>query len=307
MDNQATRTQPIVTFVLLFLRSALLGSLGRFQRLALLAALLGTAESAVAQITPPADVLKDGLKTYLSPDSTTYLKLNFVAQTWLRLNESNPGSTVNGELAPRTGDVGLRRVRLVLSGQLTPRVFVFVQFGQNSFNYLSPRKTGSFFHDVTGEYALVKKALSLGAGLNGWNGPGRYANSATSSILGLDPPLFQEATNDVDDQLLRQLGVYAKGKLGRLDYRVAVDKPFVTQTASSPPNPLSRNSTFSARNPQAQYHAYLMYQFRDQESNAGAGTVGSYLGRKRVFNVGAGLVYQSRAMWHTGPAGDTIS
>ena len=209
--------------------------------------LLALAHPAAAQITPPADFpLKDGLKTYLTPDSTTFLRLNFVAQSWVRLNENNPGSTVNGELASSTGDVGLRRVRLVMSGQLTQRVFVFVQFGQNSFSYLSPRKTGSFFHDVTGEYAIIKKKLSLGVGLNGWNGPGRYANSSAASILGLDPPLFQEATNDVNDQLLRQLGGYAKGKLGKLDYRVAIGKPFVTQTATAVPDPLSHNSTYTS-------------------------------------------------------------
>lgn len=279
-------------------------------RLTLLIALLAGAVPAAAQQAPPAvspPILKDGLKMYLTADSAAFLKFNFVAQAWARLNESNPGSTVNGELAPQTVDVGLRRMRLILSGQLNPRVFVFVQFGLNSFSYLSPRKTGAFFHDVTGEYAVVKKALSLGIGLNGWDGPSRYANSSTSSILGLDPPLFQEATNDVTDQLVRQLGVYVKGKLGKLDYRLAVGKPFVTQTASALPDALSHNSTYSPGNPRAQVHGYFMYQFLDQENNAGAGTVGSYLGRKRVFNIGAGMVYQARAVWHTSLAGDTIT
>ena len=96
-------------------------------------------EEAFAQGSPavvPAS-LKDGLKTYLTADSTTFLKLNFVAQVWARYNESNPGTTVNGELASSTTDVGIRRARLVLSGQLTPRVYVFLQFGQNSFSYWS--------------------------------------------------------------------------------------------------------------------------------------------------------------------------
>ena len=49
-----------------------------------------------------------------------------------------------------------------------------------------------------------------------------------------------------------------------------------------------------------------MYQFLDQESNAGAGTVGSYLGRKRVFNIGGGVLYQPQGVWHTTQAGDTV-
>ena len=283
------------------------------QKTALLAALLCGTTATVAQIAPtlpPPTVppgIRDGLKTYLSPDSTTYLKLNFLAQNWIRLNESNPGTTVNGDLEPHTVDVGIRRLRLVLSGQLTPRLYVFLQFGQNNLSYLSARKAGSFFHDATADYALIKKHLSLGVGLNGWNGPARYANSATASILAVDLPLFQEATIDVNDQFVRRLGVYAKGKLGRLDYRVSVGQPFITQTASAVPDPISRNSTYSLRSPRAVVHSYFMYQFLDQEGNAGAGNVGSYLGRKRVFNIGAGLVHQADAMWRRGPAGDTIT
>lgn len=283
------------------------------RKAALLALLLCGANTAFAQIAPtlpPPTVppgIRDGLKTYLSPDSTTYLKLNFLAQTWVRLNESNPGTTVNGELESQTVDVGIRRLRLVLSGQLTPRLYVFLQFGQNNFSYLSPRKTGAFFHDATADYAIIKKHLSLGIGLNGWNGPSRFANSATASILGLDLPIFQEATNDVNDQFLRRMGGYAKGKLGKLDYRVSVGQPFVTQTATAVPEPISRNSTYSTRNPRAVIHSYLMYQFLDSEGNAGAGNVGSYLGRKRVFNIGAGLVHQGRAMWRRSAAGDTIT
>ncbi|ALW85144.1 hypothetical protein AUC43_08590 [Hymenobacter sedentarius] len=293
---------------------------------AAVAALVVSAQAASAQVTlptpaPPAGpqsqpstgtptgipaALKDGLKTYLSPDSTLFIKFNFLAQTWARYNESNPGTTVNGELEPHTTDVGIRRVRVVMSGQILPRVFVFVQFGQNSFSYLSPRKAGSFFHDVTADYAIIKKKLSLGAGLNGWNGPSRFGNSSASSILGVDLPLYQEVTNDVNDQNLRKLGVYAKGKLGKVDYRLAVGKPFATQTAASP-EVLGRNSTFSTRYPHAETHGYASYQFWDQEGNAGAGQVGSYLGKKRVFNIGAGFVHQDKAMWNTTAAGDTLT
>ncbi len=241
--------------------------------------------------------LKDGLKTYLSADSSSYIKLNFVSQVWARYNQNNPGSTVNGELQNNTFDVGLRRVRFVMSGQLSKRVAFFVQFGQNNFNYLSPRKAGSFLHDATAEYAFVPKKFSLGFGLNGWNGPGRFANSSVSSILGLDPPIFQETTNDVNDQFVRKLGVYAKGKLGKLDYRVSLSKPFVTQTASTTVDPLTLNSSYSMQVPKQALQGYFMYQFLDQENNFGPGTTGTYLGRKRVLNIGTGFVHQDKAMW----------
>ncbi len=254
----------------------------------------GISTAGFAQFPP---YLKDGLKAYLSPDSSTYLKLNFVSQVWVRNNENNPGTTIYNERQNNTNDVGLRRVRFVLAGQLTERVFFFVQFGQNNLNYLSARKAGSFFHDVTAEYAVAKKKLSLGFGLNGWNGPGRFSNSSVGSILCLDPPIFQETTNDVNDQFVRKLGVYAKGKLGKLDYRLSLGKPFVTQTASTAVDPLSSNFSYSMKIPQQAVQGYFMYQFFDLESNSGPGTPGTYLGKKRVFNLGAGFVHQGNAMW----------
>ncbi len=204
---------------------------------------------------------------------------------------------VNGELEPNTFDVGLRRVRLVMSGQLSKRVSFFFQFGQNSFNYLSTRKTGAFIHDATADYAFVPKKLSIGFGLQGWNGLGRFSNSSAASILLLDPPIFQETTNDVSDQFVRKLGVYAKGKLGRLDYRLSLSKPFVTQTASASVDPLTVNATYSPKVPREALQGYFSCQLFDKESNFGSGTTGTYLGKKRVFNMGGGFVHQTKAMW----------
>jgi hypothetical protein len=41
---------------------------------------------------------------------------------------------------------------------------------------------------------------------------------------------------------------------------------------------------------------YFMYQFLDQENNFSSGTTGSYLGKKKVFNIGAGFNHQKNAM-----------
>ena len=65
------------------------------------------------------------------------------------------------------------------------------------------------------------------------------------------------------------MGVYAKGKLGRFDYRFSVSKPFVTQTASIPIDPLGTNSSYSTMIPQLAYQGYFMVQLKDIEGNAG--------------------------------------
>lgn len=246
------------------------------------------------------DKLKEGIKYYTdTKDSSHYIKLNVCNQIWLRYTENNPFTTVQGTPQAYTTDASIRRIRFVMTGQLTDRIGIFVQFGQNNLNYLVARKAQSFFHDVTADYAFVKKHLSVGFGLNGWNGPTRFSNTSVASILVLDPPNFQEVTNDTYDQFVRRLGIYAKGKLGRIDYRLSAAKPFVIQTASVDAlNKVGTNAAFSTRPPELVYQGYVMWQFFDQESNVGPGFTGTYLGKKKVLNIGAGFYYQDKAMFH---------
>ncbi len=250
--------------------------------------------------------IKNGLIIYLNNDSSHFLKATFLNQTWMRYNENNPGSTVFGTVENTTFDIGLRRTRMQFFGLITDRVFVYSQFGQNNFNYLSPRKAGTFFHDVTAEYGLSKKHLWLGAGLTGWSGLSRYASPSVGSILTMDAPLFQQATNDATDQFLRKLSIYAKGKLGKLDYRVALSKPMSIENSSLNYAKLNAYSDFSKAPPHLQYQGYFMFQFLDKELNLTPYTIGTYLGKKRVFNIGAGFIFQNNAMIRK-VASDSIS
>lgn len=254
---------------------------------------------------------KDGFKVYLTADSSKYLKATIVLQTWFRYNSNNPGSTVYGYAQKESFDIGIRRLRFQLFGPVAPRVFVYTQFGLNSTNHLSARKSGAFFHDMVTEFEVVKKCLSLGGGLNGWTGPGRFSTPAVSSTMMADAPIFQQTTNDAIDQFVRKMGVYAKGKLGKLDYRLALSKPFPVQTAQvSNDTALSTSATFSPLLPQWQYQGYLSWQFLEQESNMVPYNTGSYFGKKKVFNLGAGFVYQDKAVRYlkqaVPAAGDTV-
>lgn len=254
---------------------------------------------------------KDGLKIYLNDDSTRYIKATGLAQIWFRYNDNNPGSTIYGTPKKETFDVGLRRVRYQIMSQVTKKVFFYTQIGINSVNSLSARKTGLFFHDVTAEYNIYKNYFTLGGGLNGWNGTARYTSSAVGAILGLDLPVIEEATNDVTDQFVRKLGVYAKGQIGRLDYRFSVSNPFPVQNAITPvatlPTSETNTSYYSTKAPDLQYQGYLFWQFLDKESNLLPYMTGSYLGKKRILNFGAGFAHQNNAMWYRNDFGDTIS
>lgn len=253
---------------------------------------------------------KDGLKLYLNDDSTRYVKATGLAQIWLRYNDNNPGSAIYGTPKKETFDVGLRRVRYQTMAQVTKNVFFYSQFGINSLNSLSARKTGLFFHDVTAEYDVYHNYFVLGGGLSGWNGTARFSSSSVASILALDLPVVQETTNDVSDQFVRKMGLFAKGKIGRFDYRISASNPYPIQNALTTVDALpatgSDRAYFSPKAPQINYQGYFMWQFLDKESNQVPYMNGSYLGKKRVFNIGTGFEHQKDAMWYRSSGGDTI-
>jgi len=127
--------------------------------------------------------------------------------------------------------------------------------------------------------------------------------------MSMDGPIYQQTTNDLNDQFVRRMMVYAKGKIGKLDYRLSVAKPFIVNSAAnlngtgqaaigSLGGMQNDVATFSTRNPNPQLNTYLSYQFFDQESNKNPYNAGTYFGAKKVFNIGAGAQYQKDAMWY---------
>ncbi|MHB8261499.1 MAG: hypothetical protein ACYDCN_10020 [Bacteroidia bacterium] len=249
----------------------------------------------------------DGFKFNFKEDGSTWAKLNFTAQMWLMDNQNNPGSTVNGVGTANSFQVALRRARITLQSQVTDKVFIFGQFASDGITSTTNSINPLRFLDLTVDYKLVGKWLALGGGLSGWDGLSRFSNPSVPTILGLDMPLYQQATVNITDNTVRMPSVYAKGKIGKLDYRVALSIPYPTTTSTvvvqtqtlttANANPQWNASTFAGNKLQPQVQGYFMYQFLDQESNLTPAPIGCYLGQKRVFNIGAGFRYQQNAMW----------
>src|SRR4051794_38246688 len=74
------------------------------------------------------------LKFNLNDEGTHWFQVTLLNQTWLRYNQSNPGTTVMTQPKDNTFDIGLRRTRIQMFGQITDRAFLYFQFGQNNFN-----------------------------------------------------------------------------------------------------------------------------------------------------------------------------
>lgn len=252
------------------------------------------------------------MKLALNDSGTHYLKATFLNQVWVRYNESNPGTLVQNEYKPETLDIGLRRTRIQFFGQLSDRVFFYTQFGQNNFNRIAQnagnRKLQAFFHDVLGEYKISKgDQLKLGGGLTITNGLSRFSQPSIGTILTMDVPIFAQATVDQTDEFSRKLSIYARGQIGKLDYRVVLSDPFPITTNGAPVPDINRNVTFAVETLRKQFQGFFIYNFLDKEPHTTPYMTGTYLGQKKVFNLEAGFIAQPDATWsRVNVASDTI-
>lgn len=254
-----------------------------------------------------------GLKLNLNPEGDKYVRFILWNQIWLRNTEMNPGTMVSDEATKNTWNIGNRRLRALAYAQITKRYMVLMHFGINNQTFINGGGSGStgtggygngkkpqmFFHDAWNEYAVVlpgeagKFSLSLGAGLHYYMGLSRMTMASTLNFLTVDSPIFTWPLIDNSDQFARQMGMFAKGKYGKFEYRFSLNKPFATNLAPvDVTNPSARVAVDNNGNPEFSKAGYVEYQFLDSESNLLPFKVGSYLGTKKVFNLGAGFYHQ---------------
>lgn len=246
----------------------------------------------------------------LNEDGSKYFRLLTWHQVWMRYNENNTGSTRLGEEQSSTVDFGLRRSRFLMFAQLNKRFLIVTHFGINNQNAISGGYLGTdgkkpqlYMHDAYLDFTVFEKYLNVGFGLHYWNGISRMSNASTLNLMTYDAPIFNWATIEATDQFARHIGLFAKGKLGKLDYRLAVNDPFSTNTGQA--IALDR-ANYNPQNNKKVYAGYVMYQFLDQESNLLPYMVGTYVGTKKVFNIGAGFHQNSDGMWYLkNDGGDT--
>lgn len=257
-----------------------------------------------------------GMKFNLNPEGTKYMRFIAWNQVWLRSTELNPGTVIGDESLSRFEDAGLRRLRLLAYAQITPRYMIVTHIGINNQTFINGgasgsagtggygtgKKPGLFFHDAWNEYALVLPkeskpfSLSVGSGLHYYMGLSRMTMSSTLNYMTVDAPIFNWPLIENSDQFARQIGLFAKGKYNKMEYRFSINKPFSTNqipvnvTDASVAKAVDNNNV-------AQWSkaGYVEYQFLDKESNFLPYKVGSYLGTKKMFNIGAGFYNAPRS------------
>ena len=251
-----------------------------------------------------------GLKFNLNEDGSKFMRVIAWNQIWMRSSEMNPGTMIGGEPTSTATDIGNRRLRFLAYAQVSKRYMIVTHFGINNQTFINGgaagtsgtggygagKKPGLFFHDAWNEYAVVlpekdkKFSFTLGAGLHYYMGLSRLTMASTLNFLTIDAPIFNWPLIENSDQFARQVGLFAKGKYGKLEYRLSYNKPYATNL--TPTNTTNASNAVAVDNSgmtKWSKAGYFEYQFLDQEANVLPFKVGSYLGTKKVFNIGAGF------------------
>src|SRR5680860_1333172 len=171
------------------------------------------------------------------------------------------------------------------------KVFIYTQIGYDGQTYRSTKNPGLNLYNAQAEFILSKDKLHLGFGLNSWNGVSRYNNSNLVELLVVDNPGFAYPVEGTFDQFGRQLGIYAKGTLNKLQYRISVVKPFETgiDSISSPVSTERINENLAVK-------GYFNWHFFDNENTLFPEMTMNNLGRAKILNVGVGFYYHPEAI-----------
>lgn len=266
-----------------------------------------------------------GMKFNINPEGTKYMRFIAWNQIWLRSSQMNPGTMIGDEGISQQEDIGLRRLRLLAYAQISPRYMIVTHIGINNQTFINGgasgssgtggygngKKPGLFFHDAWNEYAVVLPkedkpfSLSLGAGLHYYMGLSRMTMSSTLNYMTIDAPIFNWPLIENSDQFARQIGVFAKGKYNRIEYRFSINKPFATnQIPVDVADEAVARAVDNNNNAHWSKAGYVEYQFFDKESNFLPFKVGTYLGTKKMLNIGAGF-YTAPSSTKTSVNGET--
>ncbi|WP_439151148.1 hypothetical protein [Winogradskyella sp.] len=252
-----------------------------------------------------------GYRINFNDDGTKYMRFISWGQFWAQYNDDAPEGTQKLALS-------VRRARILTWIKFSDKFSMVAHFGLNSLNGDNTGPVGKdasaqlFFHDFWGEYK-VSDDLYIGGGLHYWNGISRLNNQSTLNMLTLDNNRSSWSTLGLSDQFARHIGFYVKGKLGKLQYRFALNEANAnTLDNDGAPRDVGSATVYRGREVLGSAAAgkviqgYVDVNLLDQESNALPYKVGTYMGSKKVFNIGAGFFSHSNGVVLPNGEGDDV-
>lgn len=233
-----------------------------------------------------------GFKVKFDEEGKKYFRIISWAQIQAGYTQNVPAETNHF-------NINLRRARILMYAQISDKFLILTHFGLNSLNSSNLHPVGKgassflFYHDVWAQYNVAKNH-TVGGGLHYFNGVSRLNNQSTLNMMTLDNNRQSWATLGLSDQFARHLGIFAKGNFGGFQYRVAINDAATNNLDTRDPG-IDGDAVYGGKRLLGSkkagfaYAGYFDYNFLDKESNFLPYKVGSYLGTKKVLNVGAGF------------------
>lgn len=249
---------------------------------------------------PKEDESYKPLMLKMSEDGKKYARFIIWNQVWVEGRKNSQGDF--------RFNPSIRRSRILMHAQLSSRFMVLTHIGLNNLNANNLTATGTesnspqiFLHDAWAEYKVFDRLLHVGGGLHYWNGLMRLSSASTLNFLMVDAPnpFIGWEQLGYTDQFGRHIGLYAKGKIGKVEYRLSANSALRNTLDAAKIPTSSTQFVYNTRNLYGEgkanlvWQGYAAYNFLDEESNLLPFYTGSYLGTKRVLNVGAGFFYHA--------------
>jgi len=255
--------------------------------------------------------LRKGLTFFVGSDSSVKIRFLALLQVQARYLELNNGSIApDGHYKSSTFDLGM--TRLCVGTHLSYKKLTFYYLLGNNGQTIVSGKSGNFYtYEGWISYALIPQYFTLGIGQSLYRGLSRASSQSSTQLLTNDI-LWQAAPlANKTDNIGRQFQIFAVGYLGKLEYRVSLVRPFTSVGANGAEFPvlnqaIATNKSYDFPSDRFGSEGYIAYQFKDIEDIRGSSKNFSYLGTKRVFNIGAGWAYQPKAVAYLDEARDTI-
>lgn len=264
------------------------------------------------QEKPKEDHSYKPLTLKLSEDGKKYVRFIMWHQIWATTNNLETDDS-KLQITP-----SIRRSRFLAFAQVSPKFLILTHWGLNGLTPGNMTTLGNngdapqlFLHGAWGELKLNDQ-LYVGGGLHYWRGLNRMSSQSTLNFMTLDQsrPFVSWNTLGITDQFARHLGVYAKGQIGKLDYRIALNAPsrntlgagkdFGTKDSGFTYTGVANANASGDPTANTILDAYFRYNLWDKESTKLPYNVGTYLGKKRVLAIGAGLFLHPNGMYNEG-------
>lgn len=253
------------------------------------------------------DEYKSGMVIKMNEDGSKFTRVILWGQAWFQDYEGHN----------KNDGFSVKRARVLMYSKLNDRFLILTHFGVNGVNANNMTSAGKsddvqlFLHEMYLQYKITNY-LNMGAGIHNWGGISRLNGQGTINMMTLDNNRSSWSTLGLSDQFANHLGMFLNGSYGKFNYRFNVSDALVKTSDGTPltvllPNQEKYLGKALLDKGKYAFSGYVDYQLLDKENLALPYRVGTYLGAKKIFNVGAGFFAQPNAIVKADAVGDLTS